>query len=489
MNELQSIVDAYTNVRARGERAALATVVAVEGSAYRRPGARMLITESGRTIGAISGGCLERDVAERARQVIKTGAARIVEYDTRGDEDIVWGLGLGCNGVVRVLLESLHEESEALHEGSEGLHEGECLHASERLHKEGDAARSLAFIAELLRTRKGSVIATVIGTEQATEPQAHDAVRKGSSAGHRERGEGHSIDIEAGRRIEIGTRLLFGGSDEQESGESGESFIGGSFVGALDSFDELCADELGARVREDARAALACGRASTRVYETGVGRVEIFFDVIRRPRPLVVFGAEQDAVPVVRLAQTLGWHVTVVDTRAREATRERFPEADAVVLCRAEEVAASVTVARDTAAVLMTHNYLDDVELLRALLPSPACYVGLLGPKKRTQKLLEEVRAGGDALTASGVGFTASQLARLHGPVGVDIGAETPEEIALSVVAEIKAACEGRHAGFLRDREAPIHDDGEAANAKAEFRLDTHRALLVGAAGVACGSS
>src|SRR5947199_2923055 len=109
MNELQSIVNAYAQARARGLRTALATVVHVEGSAYRRPGARMLITESGQTVGTISGGCLERDVMERAVLVMETGVASLIEYDTRGKEEIVWGLGLGCNGVVRVLLESLHK--------------------------------------------------------------------------------------------------------------------------------------------------------------------------------------------------------------------------------------------------------------------------------------------------------------------------------------------------------------------------------------------
>ncbi len=100
MNELQAIVDAYTETQRRGRRTALATIVSVVGSAYRRAGARMLITESGRTVGTISGGCLERDVVERAAGLMNSGTPRIIEYDTRGNEDIVWGLGLGCNGVV-----------------------------------------------------------------------------------------------------------------------------------------------------------------------------------------------------------------------------------------------------------------------------------------------------------------------------------------------------------------------------------------------------
>lgn len=448
MNELQSIVEAYADARARGERAALATVVGVEGSAYRRPGARMLVTEGGRTAGAISAGCLERDVAERAAQVFGSGAARVVVYDTRGDEEIVWGLGLGCNGVVRVLLESLHE-------GSQGAH-------------------ALAFIAELLHTRAQGVIATLVGAERTTARKYGGGV-EGGGAGRPKKvcAPGWSNEVGAlGWSNEVGARLLLECRDDgREAGGLAPSFANG--------LNPLGGQ--GARLREDARAALAGGRALTRAYETGAGRVEIFFDVIRRPRPVIVFGAEPDAVPVVGLARTLGWHVTVVDTRARPATVERFRVADEVVLCRAEDMAERVRLTSDTAAVVMTHNYLDDVELLRALLPSPAAYVGLLGPKQRTAKLLAELRDAGCRLTAS-------QLARLHGPVGIDIGAETPEEIALSVVTEVKAACEGRSAGYLRERVAPIHEERAAANAPAGFKLDA-RGACERAAGVVCGLS
>ena len=109
MNEGQIIVDAFRRLK-RGERAALATVVSVEDSSYRRPGARMLITESGETTGVLSAGCFERDVCERAAKVLTTGEPVLVKYDTTTDDDIVWGLGLGCNGVVHVLIESATSE-------------------------------------------------------------------------------------------------------------------------------------------------------------------------------------------------------------------------------------------------------------------------------------------------------------------------------------------------------------------------------------------
>src|SRR5919106_73908 len=112
MNEVQAIIEAFDESQARGERCALATVVSVEGSAYRRPGARMLVRESGASVGTISAGCLESDVIEHAQQVITTNRTKLVEYDTTSTSDeIIWGLGLGCNGIVRVLIEPLVPQS------------------------------------------------------------------------------------------------------------------------------------------------------------------------------------------------------------------------------------------------------------------------------------------------------------------------------------------------------------------------------------------
>ncbi len=415
MNELQAIVDAYAETRARGERAALATIVSVVGSAYRRSGARMLITEGGHTVGTISGGCLERDVIERAAEVMDSGTPRIIEYDTRGNEDIVWGLGLGCNGVVRILLESLYEES--------------------------DGARALQFIADCLRARQSAIIATMISAEETSVTNSDEASK------HR-----------------TGARLLL--DDSQNI--ANQSFTENEFIPCL---------------REDAGAVLIGERSSVRAYETSAGQIEIFFDLITPPRSLFVFGAEPDALPVVRLARTLGWHVTVVDTRARSATSERFQEADEVALCRTEDIAACISLTSDAAVIVMTHNYLDDVALLRHLLPSQISYLGILGPKQRTAKLLEE-------LSAEGVHLIDAQLARLHSPIGMDIGAETPEEIALSIIAEIKAAFAKRSGGFLRNRNAPIHDEAAPdVAAAAEFFSTPHSIPRDSESKIVCQSS
>jgi len=369
------------------------------------------MTESGQTVGAISAGCLERDVAERAMRVMESRTARIIEYDTRGQEDIVWGLGLGCNGVVRVLLESLDE-------GSPG-------------------AFALQFIADCLEARADGLCATVI---------------RGVAGRH----------SSAGSAVEIGERLLL----DEKLNPRGQSLKNEKLAG----------------IREDALEILAGRRAVTRSFEVGGGQVEIFFDVINSPRPLLIFGAEHDAVPLMRQAKTVGWHVTVVDTRARRATIERFKEADEIVLCRADDAPAQVSLTENTAAVVMTHNYLDDTHLLRALLPSTVCYLGILGPRQSTLRLIEEIKL--DVF-----GLTESTLARLHSPVGLDIGAETPEEIALAIVAEINAVCATRGAGFLRERNTPIHDAHDSVHASSEVSIKPYVPAGESAALIVCHSS
>ena len=364
MTETRAIVERYRQLVAGGVDAALATVVRVEGSSYRRPGARMLIPESGPATGSLSAGCLERDVGERAAAVIRTGRPTVVTYDTTTDDDIVWGLGLGCNGVVRVLIEPAAGERTA------------------------DLVRFLAACSG--GPRRGAA-ATVYDREGGMEMP---------NAG-------------------VGARALL--------------FPDGTISGDLDHPD----------VAGNLREAVATGASVDRRYRARDGHLDVFVEVVEPRVPLVVFGAGHDALPVVALARMLGWHTTVVDTRARAASRERFAEADAVVLCRPDEVGEHVALTESTAAVLMTHNYLEDLEVLRTLVTSPARYIGCLGPRRRTERLLGELGAG--------VG------GRLYGPVGLDIGAETPEEIALSVVAEIRAVLAGRDGSPLRNREEAIH--------------------------------
>jgi xanthine dehydrogenase accessory factor len=372
VNELRSILETYRETQARAERSALATVIEVVGSAYRRPGARMIVTERGQTKGTISGGCLESDLIQRAPEIIESGASRLIEYDTTSNEDIVWGLGLGCNGVVRILFEPLLEGSEAL--------------------------RGLAFMEDILSARKDGVVVTMV-----RDPRS---------------GNG------------LGKRFLV----DEPSG-----------------WQDLVCHGLVEAIQRDARKALQSGRATFCSYESSFGQTQIFHDVILPSRGLFIFGASDDVLPLVHLAHTVGWHVTVVDTRARPSTLERFRDADAVWLCRASDVGTQVSIQPGAAAVLMTHNYLDDLELLRTLLPAAIRYLGVMGPRKRTDQLLEEV--------ANGLEPVAGALDRLYSPIGIDIGAETPQEIALAILAEIQAVAAERVGGLLRGPAARIHEE------------------------------
>ena len=305
-------------------------LVKVEGSSYRRPGARLLLLADGRHIGSISGGCLEDDVITHAREVLANGRAKTITYDTTTENDLVWGVGLGCHGVVHVLIEKL-----------------------------------------------------------PSQPRWADALRENLSG-------------------EVATELAV-----VWRGPEGTP-LGTHLANALPSLP-----------------------AAT----------EVFRQIVSPPIALVIFGAGDDAQPLVRFAKELGWQVTIVDPRPAFVTPERFPEADILVVARPEEAPARLALGADTLAVIMTHHYHHDLPLLRALLPRPLAYLGLLGPKKRSEKILSD-------LAADGLAITPAMRARLHAPVGLDLGADHPEEVALAILAEMQAALAGRDARPLRERRA-----------------------------------
>jgi xanthine/CO dehydrogenase XdhC/CoxF family maturation factor len=189
-------------------------------------------------------------------------------------------------------------------------------------------------------------------------------------------------------------------------------------------------------------------------FQSPTGEADVLLEYHPSPVSLVVFGGGPDAVPLVRLAKTLGWQVTVVDARVAAASRVRFPEADTVIVCGPEEVRLHVPLTSHSIAVVMTHNYRRDLTLLQMLLPSPVRYLGLLGARARAERLLRD-------LSRTGLVASPEQLRRIHAPAGLDLGAEGPEEIALAIVAEIKATLACRPAGPLRERSGPIHEREE----------------------------
>jgi xanthine/CO dehydrogenase XdhC/CoxF family maturation factor len=193
----------------------------------------------------------------------------------------------------------------------------------------------------------------------------------------------------------------------------------------------------------------ACSEKRSKHLTTEVG--EFFLEFVSPPISLLVFGAGFDAVPLCETAKILGWHVALIDHRAAFANRERFPKVDEIIISRPENVGEKVTVDENTVAVVMTHNYENDRIILRFLLNSKAVYVGALGPKRRTENVLRE-------LSEAGENFSLQQIEKLYAPVGLDIGADTPESIAVSIIAEIKSVLENREGGFLRERKGSIYN-------------------------------
>ncbi|MDY7226275.1 XdhC family protein [Hyalangium rubrum] len=359
MKELEDILRA--RARASGPLV-LATVVAVSGSAYRRPGARMLMGEDGWLSGGVSGGCLEGDIVRKAFFWTAQGP-RVLRYDSTGDNAEDEGglsFALGCNGVVDVLLERW----------------------------EPGPMDPLAFVDEARRQSRRAVVATVY---------------QGPSSA-------------------LGARLLLRDDGVEASNLSGP---------------------LRDAVRTAAGEALAVGRT----WSGPCGGADVLVEVVDPPTPVVVFGGGFDVAPVVTQAVSLGWHVTVVADKPAETLRRRFPKAHAVVASKAVEVLEKVTLSPRTLAVVMTHSLPQDRELLARLLPQPVRYLGVLGPRSRTDRLLAELSPAP----------MAAHLDKLHAPIGLDVGAEGPEEVALSIVAELRAVLAEREGGKLRERQAPIH--------------------------------
>ncbi|HEX8556570.1 MAG TPA: XdhC family protein [Pyrinomonadaceae bacterium] len=394
MNEVRALVEAFDAATRSGERCALATIVSVEGSSYRRPGARMLVCEGGASTGTISAGCLEGDVVEHAGRVMAAGAAKLVEYDTASTgEEMAWGLGLGCNGVVRVLVEPL--------------------------------APGSLYVEALRRSCEAQADAAPVSVATVYQHTPRGAARAAS-------------------RVKTGARLLIRGD--------------------ADALREGLSEAAAATLEREVRALLHGGATpGAHTFDVDGASVKVFVETLLPPARLVVFGAGQDALPVVELARDLGWRTEVVDPQCRPATLTRFAAADRVTLARPEEVASRVSIKPRTLTLLMSHNYAHDLALLGFLLASPARYIGVMGPRKRTERMLGELAATEEPLRLEGAG-----LARLHSPAGLDIGANTPAEIALSIVAEMRAVLEGRRGGMLRERRGPIHGsqaDGERAPA------------------------
>ncbi|HEX3168790.1 MAG TPA: XdhC/CoxI family protein [Chitinophagaceae bacterium] len=370
MKEIRDIIKAFNEAQKLGKQTALATVVHVEGSSYRRPGARMLIEDDGQLTGAISGGCLEGDALRKALLVMTEKRSRLVTYDTMDDDDAKFGVGLGCNGIIQVLIEPIDVSN---------------------------PDNPIQYLNNVNGKRQTAALVTLFSLQN----------RKG---------------------LQYGTCLLL--KDD------------GNIVQHVPVLKDV--------LLADANEALINQSSSFKNYTSDDHNITAFIEVIKPPVSIIIIGAGNDVMPVVNLADILGWESTVVDGRANYAKKERFVSACQVLVAKPENALEQISVDEHTVFLLMTHNYNYDMAMLRQLLSKNVRYIGMLGPKKKRERMLSELKDEGS-------NFTEQQLSVLHSPVGLDIGAETSEEIALSILAEIKALFAGKDVQSLRTIKEVIH--------------------------------
>jgi xanthine dehydrogenase accessory factor len=374
VKEIKDIINAYDQAVAAKKQMALATVVHVEGSSYRRPGARMLVTDDGQLTGAISGGCLEGDALRKALLAISQQKNKLVTYDTTDDDDNTLGVQLGCNGIVHILFEPIDTNQ---------------------------ANNPIELLKRVSSRRQNAVLLTLFSLSE----------RNGSHPG---------------------TCCLY--LEKQNIFEySSNSII---------TTDIFSVEIAHAQHIQD---------SFFKIFDIDNKKLTGFVEYIKIPPSLVIAGAGNDTIPLSEMAAVLGWNIIVVDGRNGHATKHRFPKATQVLVAKANEVLSHVIPDEQTCFVLMTHNYNYDIALLKELITLDVCpYIGTLGPKKKLDRMFDD-------LEKEGIILSGDQKDKIFGPTGLDIGAETSEEIALSVLAEIKAVINDRKGTFLREKSEPIH--------------------------------
>ncbi|HEX4123580.1 MAG TPA: XdhC family protein [Tepidisphaeraceae bacterium] len=385
---MQEIIRASRAAMASGGGARLVTIVDVEGSAFRSPGARLLILPR-QTIGTISGGCLEAEVAERALAAPADALPAVWRYDTRVADEALLGWGSGCGGAITLLVEELSA-----------------------------ASQTIDFIADCHAAGEPAVVALIY---ESTDP----AIARVGDRIHL-----RPPDLLSKRR-----------DPRHAAAQPPDFFLGGNPAAA-----PRRSAGLRRIIQADARRILATQRWMSATYEIGSAEVRVLLEPIVPPIRLLICGIGEEARALSHLAKQLGWHVTLADPRLDGA--RPIGDADRTLDCRPDELIAAAQMPGEFAAVIMTHRLLQDAELLAELLPTRARYIGVLGPQRRLQLLLD---------TLPGQKISPRQLAKIHGPAGLDIGGEMPAEIALSIAAEIAAVFAGRRGGMLRHRQRGLH--------------------------------
>ena len=369
MKEIKTIIDAYRTTDHSSERLALATVVRVEGSSYRRIGARMLVSNSGRYYGGISGGCLEGDALRRAQKAILFNNPSIVTYDTTQDDGHQIGVGLGCNGIIDVLFTPLDAE---------------------------DSKNVINLLASVVHTRVPKVVLTITGSN-------NEAL--------------------------LGRTVLFDGE--------------GDFV------SEFPVPGLTQLLIPEINNALATESSRNITFTVEGEQIRVLIEVLLPVQRIAIFGSNYDIYPLMRIAREMGWEVSVI-TNIHKADKQLFALADNVIHhANLQQLNAD----RFMACLMMAHDLETDYRHFRYVVNTAASYIGLLGPRKRAEKIFQRI-------VDEDLPLSEIDMQRIYAPAGLDIGAVTPEEIALSIVAEVRTHFAGRKGMSLRERQGTIYGDG-----------------------------
>ena len=373
MRELDAIINQYKLLKNEGILSVLATVVHVDGSSYRRAGARMLVDEFGNITGAISGGCLEGDALRKALHALHQQKNKLITYDTSDEDDAIIGAQLGCHGIIQVLFEPLNYEDQ--------------INPCELLKKVIAQKDPLAIVVQFNLVKN---------KEQP----------------------GTSFFID-------GKSNVWGKKPEPEVLEQ---ILEQSQIGLKENrsvFTELVLQE---------------------------GNSHIFIQNYQPPVKLILVGAGNDAQILAQQADLLGWDVIVTDGRPTHANKDRFTSSCQVIVSKPEKTLDNIEIDQRSCFVLMSHNYDYDLGVLKLLLTEKQIpYIGILGPLKKYSRMLED-------LNETGFDLKDEMLKKIHAPVGLEIGAETPAEIGLSILSEIQSVLTGKSARPLKEKSTPIHE-------------------------------
>lgn len=366
MKEIKTILDLVAEKEVSNEKYAIAQVVNVEGSSYRREGARMIVFESGIFEGGISGGCLEGDTLKRSQLAILKQKPSLITYDTSKEKEI--GIGLGCNGIIDVLMTPIDPESS-----------------------------TLEILRKCLSERKSHIIVTITSIEPEIE-----SVKLGSS--------------------------FYYNTEKEE-------------------LDDMPPSNLKTFLHNQIQEVVERNKSCRSYFASDELKASMFIEIIPAQFHIAIYGDNYDVYPMIKLAEVLDWDISLVGNM-QKLKKEKIQSVSNIYHKDFKE---RPLIDGRTAVILMAHDFKTDIKNLQEALKSPSPYIASLGPKKRFIKMLEKLKER-DVL------LSEDDLVRIHAPSGLEIGANTPEEIAMSIFSEILSVFAGKSGGMLKFKSGPIHD-------------------------------